>query len=468
MSSSTFNPAVASKLDAVLKKHTQDPYTQLPRIVVMAASSEGVLYSGGEGYEQLPPRAEQLPAAPRISDKSIFALFSCTKLLTTIAALQLVEKGTLSLQDDAAEWAPELAEVKLLGFGDDVEPKLLENKTIITIEMLLTHTAVFITSTFSVSGLLPLAFLLARVTLSLTPRAPLPFINAAFVSSVEEKHGFSYEFLAPELFERLRTSPGISVGPLGVTAGRYEANTPKKSLTKMPLISEPGQHWDYGTSHDWLGLVIEAASGLNNLEEYFKQNILLPLGIVDISYLPNPKTVDTAHGPIPYTTTPGYSSGDPLHHWGGAGLFGSASSYLTILRALLGDGSLDGARILAKITVDLMFINNLAQDSPAREQQLQDIAELTLPSDPFALKRTAYGYGGWLSGEGYAHGRSETALTWSRMANTYWIVDKENDLAFMVFTNLLPFGDKAVFDCWKEVEPLLYEGAGKGRVGGKA
>lgn len=144
-----FDANIAKEIDAVLAKYTRDPYDStghgVPRVVVLAADKSGIIYRGRAGYEQLPehPASEQqLADAPTIQEESIFELFSCTKLVATIAALQLIEQGKMNLDSPASDFVPELKDVQVLkGFGDDGQPKLERTDAVVTIEQLLTHTA---------------------------------------------------------------------------------------------------------------------------------------------------------------------------------------------------------------------------------------------------------------------------------------------------------------------------------------
>lgn len=142
----SFDPSAAAQLDEVLKKHTQDPYTQVPRVVVAAASSKGVLYAGKSGYEQLPPHPatpEQLAALPPIALESIFDLWSATKLVAVVAILQLIEQGLVGVEDPAELFVPEAKNLKLFSkFEEDGKtPVLVDLERPVTVEMLMTHTA---------------------------------------------------------------------------------------------------------------------------------------------------------------------------------------------------------------------------------------------------------------------------------------------------------------------------------------
>ena len=46
----------------------------------------------------------------------------------------------------------------------------------------------------------------------------------------------------------------------------------------MPLVFDPGERWEYGTNIDWVGKMVEAASG-KRLGDYFRQNIFESLGM---------------------------------------------------------------------------------------------------------------------------------------------------------------------------------------------
>ena len=101
-------------------------------------SSTPSLYSGSSGYATLP--ADLSTAAP-ITEDSVFDLFSCTKLVTIIATLQLVEQGKVRVEDEARKWVPELAKVMVCTGFEGEEPMLEEAKREVTVEMLMNHTS---------------------------------------------------------------------------------------------------------------------------------------------------------------------------------------------------------------------------------------------------------------------------------------------------------------------------------------
>ncbi|GJN93488.1 hypothetical protein Rhopal_006545-T1 [Rhodotorula paludigena] len=390
----------------------------------MAARSDvPVLYSGHAGLAT---------ADKRIQEDSIFELFSCTKLVGSIAALQLVEQDRLALEDDASLYAEELRDLKVFtGFDEHGELVLEDKERPVTVQTLFTHTA-----------------------------------------------GFPYIYDEPR---------GQAVAEkLGLGLAPYRLNATREWLTKMPLLHQPGAHFKYGTSVDWLTYIVEKISGLD-LETYVQKNIFRPLGITDISFNDNPDQIDMAEAnksdppqphllrrPIPYSKTLRY---------GGSGLKGSAPSYLRILRALLRGGALEdeSSRILRPETVDIMFrphLQNAQQVLDLRKEHYEGL-------EPFSAKAgeapqdTSFGLGGALGGTGLASGRGARALHWSglaarlfslayalhahthlfrRIQNTFWVIDRERDVCFLLFNNILPYGQGAMWDVWEKVEPELYKG----------
>lgn len=137
----------AKELDSVIARLTRDPYRDLPRLVVMAATTdEPLIYSGRGGYAQLPAKPTDTSELERLgepaSEDSVFELYSCTKLPAVIAGLQLVEQGKISVDDDASKYIPELKDVKVFkGFNDNDELNLEPISRPVTIHHLLTHTS---------------------------------------------------------------------------------------------------------------------------------------------------------------------------------------------------------------------------------------------------------------------------------------------------------------------------------------
>ena len=156
---------------------------------------------------------------------SLFGIASMTKPVTSVAAMQLVEQGKLKLDEPASTYIKELGSLQVLhGFDPGTGKPILKPATKpVTLRTLLTHTS-----------------------------------------------GFAYDTWFPDMV-RWEKETGTNL-PLGTVA----------PLT--PLMFEPGSRWQYGTSADWSGRLVETVSGMT-LEQYFQKNILQPLGMHDTSFL---------------------------------------------------------------------------------------------------------------------------------------------------------------------------------------
>ncbi|KAI5478093.1 beta-lactamase [Pseudohyphozyma bogoriensis] len=404
----SFSASAAASIDASIQQVTADPYHGLPRASVLVASKDEILYEGSGGYSTLPPYSEEGAAkavaeAPKVTVDSTYDLYSATKLIAVIAALQLVEKGSISLDDDAAQYVEELKDVKLLkGFKNDGEPILETNDRVITVEMLINHSA-----------------------------------------------GFGYPF-TPELVKYLEWTKQTDFDV-------YAPESSREFLASHPLVYPPGENWTYGMNNDWLGLVVEAVSG-KDLETYFQDHIFKPLGITDISFLTNLSKMDIAHSgstpSSPYTFAPGRQF-NQSQFLGRAGLSGSPKSYLKIIQAILAGGG----PLLKRSTVDLMF-----QPSLKKDQQRQDVTRKNKPIiHPYSFKAEEafpgnWGYGGFLTESDLPSGRTKGTLSWSGAANTFWIIDRNTGVAFVIFTNTLPSRPPQLWPFWEEVENAIYAG----------
>ncbi len=164
---------------------------------------------------------------------------------------------------------------------------------------------------------------------------------------------------------------------------RHQSNADQiATLSKMPLVNQPGSQWEYSRSTDVIGRLIEVLSGLS-LGEYLQRNILAPLGMVDTAFhVPMSdherlaeafaKDPDTGAGVqlINVKEAPGFESG-------GGGLVSTASDYARFLQMLLNHGRLDGVRLLSRKTVELMTADHLGPITGA--------PDLLLPGYGFGL-----------------------------------------------------------------------------------
>lgn len=337
---------------------------------------------------------------PQQSDDVCF-LASATKLLGTIAALQCVEDGLISLTGDVSSIAPELAAKQVItSFPEDSETPVLEPRTsAVTLQMLLTHSA----------------------------GTDYYFANP-LVGRWKEK--FSASTLRPD--DKLKV----------------------EELFDQPLGYQPGTSWLYGPGLDWAGRIVERLTG-KRLGDRMHERIFAPLGIADAQFFPvtredlrkrlidlNPSDPDAVGRAV-------LGGGGDLNrhssgHFGGQGLFMTTPDYLKVLRSLLANNG----RILKPETVDSMFEHSL---SPEATRGLENAVET--PWGPFYRVGTApgskvgFGLGGLLTLEDVEGWYGEKTLTWGGGLTFCWFIDRKNNLC-----------GAGAFQATLPVDPVVMEG----------
>ena len=306
--------------------------------------------------------------------KDILFLASATKLVTAIATLQCCEKGLLKLDEDLRpEWFAD--DKVLLNWNDDEpEPTYGPIEKPLTLRHLLTHSS-----------------------------------------------GSVYHFFNPAILRWRNATPL----PDGKTL------TPSKRF-KQPLAFQPGTAWLYGAGLDLAGPIIEKASGMR-LDEYFRTNILEPLGIAreDFSFAPvteglGDRMVDL-NPKDPKGEGLGVGMGTSVHVdedtscYGGHGGYCTAEAYLAILQSIL----LDDEKLLSHESVKLMFEPQL---EPGAKTNLNEL--LNAPGTSFFAQNTTsanrdYGLSGLLITEDDdGSGLSKGSMTWGGGINSVWFIDR--------------------------------------------
>jgi len=157
MASSSFPSSLKSEIDQAVQssidEFVEKRNSGLPRAAILATTSkEELLVNSTAGFVR---GGDDLDSASRITDETLFPLWSSTKLVTAIAALTLIDQGKIGLKDDASKYVKGLQDLKVLkGFNEEGEPEYEENTRVCTIENLITHTAG--SSTFDSAFFVPL------------------------------------------------------------------------------------------------------------------------------------------------------------------------------------------------------------------------------------------------------------------------------------------------------------------------
>lgn len=252
----------------------------------------------------------------RLDDHALFRLFSATKVITMVAALQLVEKGKLGLYDEVTNYLPEYGNLLVadqflfqypLHWPERGEKCHLVHNSIRIID-LMTMTA-----------------------------------------------GLNYNTGSRE-FELLRRESGNQASTREVVA----------EMARMPLVYEPRTRWAYSFGLDVVAAVIEVVSG-EKFGDYLKENIFDPLELHDFSFSVGGSAAERV--PAMYmgvfgtrnikkddgTLSGGFRITDNYES-GGAGLIGSVSEYIVILDALANGGvGANGKRILSHDAIELLM-----------------------------------------------------------------------------------------------------------------
>lgn len=338
---------------------------------------------------------------------TVFLIASMTKAIASVAALQLIEQGRLVLEQPVADVLPEFAELQVLDGFDGDEPRLRPPASQATIRNLLTHTS-----------------------------------------------GLAYHFTSPDLlrYHQLTGLPDATIG--------------SREVFKAPLIADPGTVWQYGTSLDWLGLVVEEVSG-KDLDAYCKEHIFGPLRMDDSTFVPTEELAArlmAIHSRQPDGSLAASEFGmpeEPQWYSGGGGAASTGPDYLRFMRALLRGGELDGERILQTKTVELAFTDHL-DGLALPEVMVSTVPEMSndVPAMPF---RQGFGLGLHLVFEDIPGMRRAGTGDWAGLFNCYYWIDRPTGVAGAFLTQVLPFFDPPVVEA-----ALGFEGAVYAEVGAPA
>lgn len=181
------------------------------------------------------------PSLKNVYDRdSIFRIYSMTKPVTTVAALILMERGVLSLDDPVSKWIPCFSKTKVFEGGTVDAPLLAECIQPLSIRHLMSQTS-----------------------------------------------GITYGIFANH------PSDQILRAKVGADSANWYCHTSLSELcehiAETPLCFQPGTKFLYGLNTDVLGHVVEKASG-GTLQEFFFKEIFEPLGMVDTDfYVPEAK-----------------------------------------------------------------------------------------------------------------------------------------------------------------------------------
>ncbi len=313
---------------------------------------------------------------------TIFRIASMTKPVTVAAAMALVEEGRLALSDPVTRWLPEFASMRVLADPAGPLDATMPAHRPITIDDLMTHRSGLAYS-FSVTG--PLSRAYAQVSL------------------------------------------------------RQEQDQWLADVAALPLVHQPGERLTYSHATEVLGIILSRIEG-KSLQTVLSERIFEPLGMSDTGFFVSPdKRNRTATmyrldeqntlqhdvmGPIPVK--------EPVFCQGGASLVSTADDYLKFVRMLLGNGTVDGVRVLAPGSVTAMRTDQLTDDQKKHPFLGMPFwigrgfgLNLSVVTDP-SRSTQLFGPGGL------------GTFSWPGAYGTWWQADPANDLILIYLIQNYP------------------------------
>jgi methyl acetate hydrolase len=383
--------SVHSAIDEVLEQAVDSG--AVPNVVAIAADRKGIIYEGAAG-----PR---VPGESGIVDADTrFRIMSMTKMVATVAALQLMEQSKLDLDAPVEEYCPEFAQVPVLERVEGDTPVLRPPASKATVKQLITHT----------SGL-----------------------------------GYWFWSSGVSAWEQATGTPNVLSG--------------SKVIFNAPMVADPGTRFIYGINTDWLGRVVEAAGG-RGLDEAIATGITEPLGMTRTAFT---ITEDQLHEATPvhlrgqdgaWAASDIELVSEPDWWAGGHGLYSTPHDYLAFQRMLLGNGtSPDGVEILASETVDAAFTNQIGDlDFPAEIPTADPASSFGLSVGP----GYKWGYGLLLNMHDEPGRRRAGTGAWAGLANTHYWVDRLTGITGAIYSQFLPFIPPEALQLYSDFETALY------------
>ncbi|VXB66444.1 serine hydrolase [Brevundimonas sp. G8] len=317
-----------------------------------------------------------------LAPDALFRIYSMTKPIAAVAMMILFEEGRWTLDDPVTKFIPEFAGLKVCtGVGADGEMVLEDAKRPPTMREVMSHTAGFAYGLFDFH----------------------PVERAYRAAQVLQAEG-DQDFI--------------------------------DRIAALPLMFQPGGEWFYSVASGLLGVIVSRISG-QTFGDFLQERLFGPLGMTDTAFEARSDNADrlvtfyeddmqgglrevksVLDAPINSFKAP------PRLQDGGGGLVSTAADYARFCQMILNKGELDGVRILAPVTVELMATNVIPDAVLAVSNPMR-----LLPFNP------AFGFGlgfsvfhdprrmGSVEGQG--------TLAWGGMGGTWFWIDPQNDLVFV-------------------------------------
>lgn len=392
-----FDPAGLARIDRFVKERYLDSGL-LPHAQILIARDGAIAHFSSQG-----PARE---GGAAIDEGSLFRIASMTKPITSIAFMQLLERGLVALDTPVDRVLPEFKALGVYNGGGGGVP--------------------FVTK--------PCA-------------RPMQMVDL-----LRHTSGLTYSFQ-----NRSNIDLAMREGKLENWHGNLTLDEFVAALGQLPLEFSPGTAWNYSVSTDVLGAVIQRLSG-QRLDHYFAEHILAPLGMDDTFFAVPAAKIDRltdCHSFIPGKGRVLYDSGAesawsraPRLLSGGGGLVSTARDYHRFCTMLLGGGQLDGARVIGRKTLELMTLNHLPGNGDLASWSQSLFSEATNAGVGFGL-----GFAINIDPAANLIPGSQGEYYWGGMFSTAFFVDPVERISMVFMTQLSP---SSTYPIRRELKTLIY------------
>ena len=382
-------------IDAHLQKYVEDE--KLAGTLLLVARNGVIAHFEPHG---LADRERRTP----MTRGTLFRIYSMTKPITSVALMQLYERGLMQIDDPVEKYIPEFADLRVFSMGSYPDFVTRRPDRAMTIRDLLSHQ----------SGL------------------TYGFINRTNVDAAYRK---------------------LDVG--GGSNGRTMKDM-IRDLAKLPLEFSPGDNWNYSVSTDVCGYLVEVISG-RPFDEYLAENIFQPLGMNDTFFTVPAEKADrlaanyqAAPGGLRLIDDPATSEylKPQTMLSGGGGLVSSGSDYFRFAQALCNEGELEGERVIGRKTLELMTSNHLPGGTDLMRHALGRWAETTFSGIGFGL-----GFSVTLDPAQAQVSGTPGEFSWGGAASTTFWIDPVEDLVVVFMTQLMP---STQYNIRRELRAMVY------------
>ena len=351
-------------------------------------------------------RGEARESGEPVRDDSLFRIASMTKPVTSVAFMMLVEEGRVALDTPVHKVIPEWEKLRVYdggGGGAPFRTRALERPMLMV--DLLRHT----------SGL---------------------------------TYGFQH---------RTNVDAAYREGKLESWHGHHDLDGFVAALAGIPLEFSPGEAWNYSVSTDVLGLVVQRVSG-RPFDAFLAERIFSPLGMIDTSFCVPADKLDRFGDAWAFDPERGAEMYDRAEKsaWaraprlvsGGGGLVSTSADYHLFCTMLLNGGTLGGARILGRKTIELMTANHLPGGADLTDLSRSLFSEATYAGQGFGL-----GFAVNLDPALAMLPGSRGEYYWGGMFSTAFFIDPVERVHMIFMTQLMP---STTYPVRRQLKTLIY------------